>query len=129
MQEQQIREQNNHRLHQLGKFIDSGEKVLQTVQSDGWKNIIEPVLNKMIVDVVGGIENGRWHNGSLDDKRLGEERLKSLCAYKRALTDFHKYIYQFVDSLPGYKAEFEEIVMEESFPDYDEVETGYKEEE
>jgi hypothetical protein len=80
----------------------------------------------MIIDVMGGFENGRWHNGSLDANDLGEEKAKELIAYKRALVDFHKYIYQYIDPLALYTEEYNKIVKEESKENNEkEVETGY----
>lgn len=104
---------NAVRLRELSELIDNGDKVNDVLSTEGWQAIIEPMLNKMIVDVLGGLENGRWHNGSLGDKRLGEVKLQVLCAYKRALTDFHSYIYQYVDNLPQYREEYEAILKSE----------------
>lgn len=84
----------------------------------------------MIVDVIGGKENGKWHNGSLDDKRLGEVKAQLLLSYKRALTDFHLYVHQFIDPLDGYKEEYTEMVRESEEPIVEkEVETDYDAEE
>lgn len=111
-----------NRLKQLAQLIDIGEQVKQMTETDGWK-IIEPLLNKMIFDVMGGLENGRWHNGSLDTKDLGEEHARELIAYKRALVDFHKYIYQYIDPLSTYTEEYNRIIKEEQTEK--EVDTGY----
>ena len=102
-----------NRLKELAQLIDIGEQVKQMTDTDGWRLIVEPLLNKMIIDVMGGIENGRWHNGSLDTKDLGEEKAKELISYKRALVDLHKYIYQYIDPLPLYTEEYNKIIKEE----------------
>ena len=121
-----ITKNNLDRLKELSKLIDSGEQVKAMTDTDGWKLHIEPVLNKMIIDVMGGIENGRWTNGSLDQKDLGEEKAKELIAYKRALVDLHKYIYQYIDPLKQYTDEYNRIVKEEQKEEKEkEVETGY----
>ncbi len=117
---------NLQRLKELSQLIDIGEEVKKTLDTDGWKLILEPMLNKMITDVMGGIENGRWHNGSLDELKLGEEEAKVLIAYKRALVDLHKYIYQYVDPLPQLHEEYNQILKEESHPEESEVKTGYE---
>ena len=126
MREQDSRAQNEYNLRKLGREIDQSEKVLVTLNTPGWKEIIGPILDKMIEDVVGGKRDGRWHNGALDDKRLGEIKLQNLCWYKRGLTDFHTYVHQFIDSLPASKKEYEDIVKEETDPNYNDVETGYE---
>jgi len=119
--------QNNlDRLKELSKLIDSGEQVKAMTETDGWKLHIEPLINKLIIDVMGGFENGRWHNGSLELKELGEEKAKELIAYKRALVDLHKYIYQYIDPLKQYTDEYNRIVKEEQKENPEkEVETGY----
>jgi len=119
-------ENNLDRLKELSTLIDSGEQVKEMTETKGWQRHIEPLLNKMIIDVMGGFENGRWHNGSLDANDLGEEKAKELIAYKRALVDFHKYIYQYIDPLALYTEEYNKIVKEESKENNEkEVETGY----
>ena len=125
MQEQEHQEVNEHQLYKLGEEIDISEKVFTTLNTPGWIEIIGPLLDKMIEDVVGAKKDGRWHNGSLGDKRLGEVRLQNLCWYKRGLTDFHSYIHQYIDSLPANKKEYEEIVNDELNPQYEDMETGY----
>ena len=124
-QPDQQAELNLQRLKELSQLIDNGEAVKETLESKGWKEILEPLLNKLIVDVVGGNENGRWHNGSLDDKRLGEKRLDILMAYKHALVDFSNYIYTYVDPLDKYREEYNEIVREEENPEFKDMETEY----
>ena len=105
---------NLSRLKELSKFIDDSEKVLNTITSPGWVEIIGPLLDKMIIDVLGSKQNNRWHNGHLGNKELGESKLQILCAYKEALTDLHSYIYDFVDRLEPSKAEYTELVKEET---------------
>jgi len=116
---------NVQRLKELSQLIDNGEKVEEVMKLPGWEEILEPMLSKMIIDVVGGKQNGRWHNGSLGDKRLGEERLKCLSSYKCALTDFHSYVYDFVDQLPQLRKEYEELVKEEFHEEKLEVASDY----
>jgi len=119
-------QRNLERLKELSRLIDAGEQVRQMTDTDGWKLHIEPLLNKMITDVMGGLENGRWHNGSLDAVELGEEKAKELIAYKRALTDLHKYIYQYIDPLSLLTEEYNKIVKDEQTERNEkEVETGY----
>ena len=106
------------RLRELGKQIDLGQQLKALVESKGWVNVALPLLDKMIGDVCGTYVEGRWHNGHLDDKRLGEEKLKSLMAYKRALVDYHNYIYEHVDGLESIMKEYNELVAEHQDPDY-----------
>ena len=113
------------RLKELSKQIDDSESIIETLKTKGWKDIISPLLDKMIIDVLGQKQNGRWHNGSLDSKILGEERAKVLISYKRALTDLHCYIYQYVDSLSSARIEYAELVKDEEEQPTNETETDY----
>ena len=117
------------RLKELSKQIEESEQVLETLGSKGWKNTIGPLLDKMIIDVLGQKQNGRWHNGSLDAKELGEEKAQVLISYKRALTDLHFYIYQIVDSLKPNRAEYAELIKDEKEQPTNETETDYNLEE
>ena len=118
--------QNLERLKDLSRLIDIGDQVEKMLLTVGWEEIVGPMLDKMITDVLGGKENGEWHNGSLDDKRLGEAKINNLVWYKRALTDFHKYIYQYIKPLPQYRAEYSRIVGIETNPELVEVQTDYE---
>ena len=116
---------NLDRLKDLSNSIDEGRIVKDMVESDGFQKVVGPMLDKMIVDVLGQKENGRWHNGSIGDARLGEERLRSLCAYKRALTDFHAYLYNYIDQLPKFEKEYSDIVKDEENTNATEMDTEY----
>lgn len=116
---------DHDRLKALSKEIDESEEVVKTLESKGWKDTIEPLLDKMIIDVLGQKQGGRWHNGSLDEKELGEEKAQVLIAYKRALTDLHSYIYQVVDSLKPNRAEYAELLKDEKEQPTNETETDY----
>jgi len=43
------------------------QEVYTTTQSNGWNKTIEPLIDKMIVDTIGGKVNGRWTGGTLTD--------------------------------------------------------------
>ena len=100
------------RLEELSKYIDVCGKVTETVNTDGWKEVLQPMLDKMIIDVIGGKENGRWSQGSISKHDIGSEPAIALLSYKRALTDFSNYILQYVDGLEVAKAEYTEVMRE-----------------
>lgn len=94
----------------LSKLISNGLAVKEMVHCVGWGTIIEPMLDKMIIDVLGGKEDGRWHNGSLDVGNTGGNlRIEELVAYKRGLTDFHQRVYEYIDSIDIWEKEYREI--------------------
>ena len=103
---------NQDRLRELSEYIEKGRKVNEMLESDGWKEIIEPMLDKMISDVIGAKEEGRWHNGSISLSSVGTEEAKSLIAYKRALTDFHNYVYDIVETSEQSELEYKELIVD-----------------
>lgn len=58
------------------------------MESPGWKNTVGPLLDKMIIDVVGGKINDTWTSGLLDRAKK-EERREFYIGYKQALIDLH----------------------------------------
>jgi len=97
-------------LKNLGNIIDTGHKVEDVLNSPGWKDVVEPLMDKMIADLMGGKQEGRYHNGLLDNKKLGEEKLQVLVSYKRALVDLHTYICDFVDEMLAAQGRYAELV-------------------
>ena len=88
---------------QLNKIVIAGEQVKQTLESKGWVEYIEPILDKMIRDVVGGKADGRWDNGAVGEKNQSDFDLKQLIAYKTALIEFHSSVYRFIDDMDDAK--------------------------
>ena len=110
------------RLKELAELIDNGDQVQEMLNTRGWSEIISPLIDKMIKDIVGGKENGRWHNGSLSDQRLGEARMQVLESYKRALVNVLEHIYSYVDDYESWRKEYEFLVKEEQSPTVQESE-------
>ena len=105
---------------QLNKLVVVGEQVKETLNTRGWKEYIEPLLDKMIRDVVGGKEFGRWDNGSVGEKNLSDFELKQLIAYKTALIEFHSAVYGFIDDMDDAKAQLNELNQNKMYrSDYD----------
>ena len=73
--------------------------VKETVESDGWKNTIGPLIDKMIIDVVGGKIGDVWSSGKLDRAKK-EERREFYIGYKQALMDLHGRTMFHVQQLP-----------------------------
>ena len=119
--------QNLSKLEILSQEIDLAEKVKETVDTQGWREILGPMLDKMIIDVLGGLENGRWHNGCLGSTNAPNMNSQELIAYKTALIDLHSHIYSYVDRLEESKQEYKNIMAEEKNPQYKPVSTQYAE--
>lgn len=71
----------------LSKQIGVCQKVYLTLTSEGWRDILEPLLDRMIIDVAGGKIGDTWVSGKLDKAR-SDERREFFIGYKQALIDF-----------------------------------------
>ena len=106
--DQERRQQRQHSKEECEQLVVFGDKVRVTLETNGWKEIVGPLLDKMIIDVLGGMENGRWHNGSLDRVRKDEKK-EFLLGYKAALVNFHSAVYSYLDESENAKETIKEI--------------------
>lgn len=122
--------EKQQRLTELSRVISRGMAVKEMIETKGWREVIEPVLDKMITHVLGGKENGRWHNGALTvktDKGFtipSPDELTALIAYKKALTDFHEIVYSTLPQLEQAQNEYKALINEPvttTGSDYEEV--------
>ena len=77
----------NEEVKKLGRQITVCQKVSETLTSDGWRDILEPLIDRMITDTVGGKIGDTWVSGKLDRART-DERREFYIGYKQALIDF-----------------------------------------
>lgn len=84
----------------LNKSLAICRAVKETVDGDGWKNTIAPLIDKMIIDVVGGKIGDVWASGKLDRAKK-EERREFYIGYKQALIDLHGRIMFHLQQLPS----------------------------
>ena len=83
----------------LNKSLAICRAVKETLDSDGWKNTIAPLLDRMIIDTVGGKLGDVWVSGKLDRAKK-EERREFYVGYKQALMDLHGRILFHLQQLP-----------------------------
>ena len=83
-------------------------KVETTVQSPGWQEIIEPLLDKMLMDIVGGKVNGKWYGGLLDRAKK-DERREYYIGYKQALIDLHGRVMAFPNGIKQLQTKLENL--------------------
>lgn len=73
-----------------------------TMETKGWKEIIQPLINKMIQDVVGYQKpNGMWDSGSFGDKRLGDAKADRLLWYRQFGIDFNNHLFSYFNVASG----------------------------
>ena len=83
----------------LNKSLSICRAVKEMLDSDGWKNTISPLLDRMIIDTVGGKVGDTWVSGKLDRAKK-EERREFYVGYKQALMDLHGRVMFHLQQLP-----------------------------
>lgn len=83
-------------IKELNEVIAAGEQVGDLLKSHAWCEYIEPLLGKMITDIIGGKIDGKWVQAPIDESSADLGKLKYYLGYKSALIDFAKRIEQFV---------------------------------
>jgi hypothetical protein len=78
-------------------MICQNVKVL--LESDGFTKTVGPLIDRMIIDVVGGKIGDVWVGGKLDRAKK-EERREFYIGYKQALIDLHERMFFHLQQLP-----------------------------
>ena len=73
--------------------------IKKMVESEGWVNTTSPLLDRMIIDIVGGKLGDVWTSGKIDRARK-DERREFYVGYKQALIDLHGRIMFHLSQLP-----------------------------
>lgn len=89
----------NEQENKLNKSLSICRAVKETVDSNGWKDTIAPLLDKMIIDVVGGKIGDVWCSGKIDRAKK-DERREFWIGYKQALIDLHGRVMFHIQQLP-----------------------------
>ena len=93
----------------INETIKACKEVEVTLNTDGWKNVIEPLIDKSIMDITGAKLNGKWYGGLLDRARK-DERREFYIGYKQALIDLHRRISTYPDSVLVYENKKKELI-------------------
>ena len=83
------------------EIISNARLIEETLETRGWKEIIEPLIDMMISNVIGYKEDGRWVKGMFDNFDLSEANAQNLIWYKQALVHLHQQIYSYLDAAKG----------------------------
>jgi len=89
----------DERQKKLSRDLSICQKVQTVLESTGWKDILGPTLEKMILEVLGGKLGDVYINGRLDRART-DERREFHIGYKQALIDFYNRAYMHIRQLP-----------------------------
>ncbi len=96
-------------INKLNDTIKSCRVVEETVSTEGWKTVIEPLIDKMIMDITGSKVAGKWYGGLLDRAKK-DERREFYIGYKQALIDLHRRVGAYVDSVAIYEGKKKELI-------------------
>ena len=96
-------------IKQLNDKLGLCNKVNETINTAGWKEVIEPMIDKMIMDIVGSKVNGKWYGGLLDRAKK-EERREFYVGYKQALIDLHQRVYAYILAIEHAKQKVEHLI-------------------
>lgn len=91
-EQEQTQQQVDAQLVRMGRLVD------EMLETRGWKEVVGPMLDQMIMDVVGAKMNGRWKLGALGGRNIDNVTAQNLVWYRQALIEFHQYIYSYIDS-------------------------------
>ncbi len=81
------------------KQLSTCEDVRQTVITKGWKEIVEPLVDRMIIDTIGGKVKGRWTGGEFTEGKKNDKSLDFFLGYKQFGIDLLSRVYGYVDSV------------------------------
>lgn len=76
----------------LAKKLSDCEKVSKTLQTEGWKDVIEPLLNAMIEDCTGRKKGSRWIKGTVHSD-------PNIVHYQHALITFYNKLADYIDAV------------------------------
>lgn len=92
----------------LNEELEICRKVMEVLNMPGWKDTLEPILDKMIIDIVGGKIKGYWTGGKLN-KAKSEEKREFYIGCKQALIEFHQRALNHVRQYDIIKKQLAEI--------------------
>ena len=99
----------------LERDVSICRKVVTTLETQGWKDVIAPLIDKMIIDIVGGKIKGKWVSGLLN-RAKSEEKREYYIGYKQALIDLHNRTHAYEVQFKIKTDELSDLKVEEKSP-------------
>lgn len=103
--------QIQNEIAKLNSKIEVCLKVRDTLNTAGWRDIIEPLLDRTIIDVLGGKIGDTWVSGKLDKARTDEKR-EFYIGLKQGLIDFHSRVKFHLTELNRLQEEHKQILQD-----------------
>ncbi len=92
----------------LNRDLQICREVYNTLNSPGWKNTIGPILDTMIISILGGKVGDNWVSGKIDKARSDERREFHIGA-KQALIELHQRINNHIRQIEIIEKQLKEI--------------------
>jgi hypothetical protein len=74
---------------ELLHLISQAEELRHTQETIGWKDIVQPILDKTIQDTIGFKKSdGSWSGGLYTNLKYTDSEAVRILAYRQALVDF-----------------------------------------
>ena len=87
----------NERAKVLNKKLTACRSVKRVLTQKGWRDIIQPLLDAMIDDVVGYKRGKIYVNGALSKPE--QDKHEYFVGYKQALMDFNNRVWNYPESI------------------------------
>ena len=94
--------------HILQLDISLCKAVEAALNSEGWRKILGPTLDRMIIDVVGGKVGNTWFYGELQKSKTEDDKA-FFVGYKQGLIKFHNQIHNHLRILKSKEGQLKAI--------------------
>lgn len=96
------------RIKDLNEKLSAAKKVETTLGTEGWKDIIEPTIDRMIRDIIGGKIGDQYDPGGI--MSFKDKPVEFYLGYRLALVDLYNRIMNYKKSVK----QLEEAVMKQA---------------
>jgi hypothetical protein len=101
--------QLDHKEQKLAEKKALAQRVEKTLKSKGWQEIVGPLIDKTIKDIVGGKYGNKWSGGHVQKARA---KMDYYVGYKQGLIDLHNRLWAYVNSIVILQKQIESIHKE-----------------
>jgi len=95
VQEIKVKDNNLEQLQKLNSKLTACRQVVETLETPGWKKIIQPIIDKMIKDVIGGRDGEYWDSGQIKGEVFKQYKTEHMLGYRQSLIDLHNRIWAY----------------------------------
>ena len=81
------------------QFVRLAEELELTMNTKGWKEIVQPLIDKTIRDTIGyKRENGQWDSGNYVNFVGNDKEIVNMFIYRQALIEFNNRLLSYFES-------------------------------